>query len=446
MAILAECGCGKRYRVKDELAGRKVRCKACGEAFAVPVIAEVVEPLMAESIPTEPVMATPVPSTSPPASPPPPATFPGPTSPAGGADVFAAPVAEEADRQRMQQELDYARQASNSAASNPGMFRVSYLRWFKAFPKWVLIWHSLLIASLLMTIFVHWAFAILVLFFAWAVRLYWHRVKYQFISGCVNPGQVVSLRPPLVAVVTDLTKGGSDCLVAKVLQQPLAKMAGGMPSLGQRVATVAYYNEINSELDHWDDFEPIVADCVTGNREDLSRVLASIDQESWQELQLGLTQIPSPPQPGLYRIYKPEELQHVSKVQPADITMLVHQYLEEASYCHCASSGIKPEVMRQAQSYVPAAAMANAVAIVESSHHSSDASEGLTLTGNEVLYCFKNEASGSFAYTQLAGAFSFDRGVELAFRSGQRLLLPKRHFLSGTQVALEQFFNSVVHA
>ncbi len=414
MAIPVLCDCGKSYRLKDEFAGRRVKCRECGVTLQVPTVALADEPILAAEI----VEAVPV-----------------------------AKLAKSSDEQRqLQAELEYSRQTSNTAASNPGMFRVSYLRWIRAFPKWVIIWHSLLVLSLVLTVLVHWAFGILFLMLAYAVYIYWHRVKYQFISGCVNPGQVVSIHPPLVAVVTDLTKGGPSCLVAKVVRQPLSCMAGGPPQIGQRVATVAFYNEVNSGLDHWDDFEPVVADCVTGNHDDLARVLASIDQESWQELQTAIPQIPTPPQPGLYRIYTPQDAARPLLAAPADIAMLINQYLDGESYCHLAAQGIKPEVMLQAQTYVPAQVMANIVALVESSHHSSDAKEGLALTNAEVLYRFENIGRGSFRYEELAGAFCFSKGLELAFKTGQRILLPKAHFLSGTQVALDRLFNAIIHA
>ena len=36
MAIETQCGqCGKRYRVKDELAGRRIKCKQCGAKIVV---------------------------------------------------------------------------------------------------------------------------------------------------------------------------------------------------------------------------------------------------------------------------------------------------------------------------------------------------------------------------------------------------------------------------
>jgi hypothetical protein len=247
MAISVQCECGKQYRVKDELAGRRVKCKQCAGTFVAPVIAEVVQP----EFQAEVVEAI----------------------PAANHDATTAHE-NVTEQRRLQSELAYAQQKSNSAASNPGMIRVSYLRWTKSFPKWVVIWHVLLVASLVLTILAHWTFGFLLLLFVFAVYIYWRQVKYQFIAGCVNPAQVVSL--------------------------------------------------------------------------------------------------------------------------------------------------------------------------VESSDYKSDAKEGLALTNSIVLYKFSNSDAGSFQYDQLVGAFSFSKGLELAFKSGQRLLLPKSLFLSGTQIALERLFNAIV--
>lgn len=35
MAIEVACDCGKRYRVKDELAGKRARCPACKAVIAI---------------------------------------------------------------------------------------------------------------------------------------------------------------------------------------------------------------------------------------------------------------------------------------------------------------------------------------------------------------------------------------------------------------------------
>ena len=39
MAISVACACGKQLKVKDELAGKKIRCPACQAAVVVPAAA-----------------------------------------------------------------------------------------------------------------------------------------------------------------------------------------------------------------------------------------------------------------------------------------------------------------------------------------------------------------------------------------------------------------------
>ena len=36
MAIPVTCQCGKKYQAKDELAGRQLKCPACGQILVVP--------------------------------------------------------------------------------------------------------------------------------------------------------------------------------------------------------------------------------------------------------------------------------------------------------------------------------------------------------------------------------------------------------------------------
>lgn len=44
MAIIVQCGCGKRLKVRDELAGRRVRCPACDRAVVVPAASAMAQP------------------------------------------------------------------------------------------------------------------------------------------------------------------------------------------------------------------------------------------------------------------------------------------------------------------------------------------------------------------------------------------------------------------
>lgn len=52
MAITLYCpGCGKRYRIKDELAGQRIRCKACAQVIRVPGLDQ---PPLESAAPEEP--------------------------------------------------------------------------------------------------------------------------------------------------------------------------------------------------------------------------------------------------------------------------------------------------------------------------------------------------------------------------------------------------------
>jgi hypothetical protein len=58
MPIAVSCTCGKAFRLKDELAGRKVRCSACNAVIAVPtpavegeLDAEALNMLLTEDVP-----------------------------------------------------------------------------------------------------------------------------------------------------------------------------------------------------------------------------------------------------------------------------------------------------------------------------------------------------------------------------------------------------------
>ena len=144
---------------------------------------------------------------------------------------------------------------------------------------------------------------------ALARLLWWMAVRIQehFIHGCANPAVVVSMTPPLVAVSGDLTlRRGDHWPVVKIIAQPLDRVRGPRPKVGDRLATVAlYYGFYNKP--HWDNFFPIVANCVTDDEETLRELMSRLDSEegAWEELEAHLKQVPTPYRPGLYWIRPP---------------------------------------------------------------------------------------------------------------------------------------------
>jgi hypothetical protein len=110
MPISARCPnkeCGKSLKVKDELAGKKVKCPACASVFVVPA--------------AEPVAAVePAPVKKKPAPPPPPAKKPAAPAPAAPAKKKAAPVLEDNDDEMFEDSEREEEQETAPAAGGTG--------------------------------------------------------------------------------------------------------------------------------------------------------------------------------------------------------------------------------------------------------------------------------------------------------------------------------------
>lgn len=232
-----------------------------------------------------------------------------------------------ADRPKPTKTLD-----DNTRASNPGRLRVDYLYWLRSFPyePAALIIPLVILTGLAFstTCVFLWAFSDIfrtgkgwsslpsglfgiavmdsIIFFLGIAplrdRLLFliNHIREQFLYGCVNPGIVVSTNPPLVAVCTDLSTGKIQHHVIKILPQPLRWLKNGLPPVGTKLASVALY-EGSLHKDAWEDFHPIVVDCVTGNRADIERVFQSISEVEWQTLEVGISYLRTK-KPGLYSL------------------------------------------------------------------------------------------------------------------------------------------------
>lgn len=215
-------------------------------------------------------------------------------------------MARRKDEDRVDELLEFHQKLTQSAASNPGRLKVNWAQYLWCFPGWPVLWVLATLVSLALAMAVHGGFWVLVaivllLDFAW-----WFRTRMHFIGGCINPGKVVSVNPPLIAVYTDLTKrNGVSHPVVKVLPHPFRRMAGGPFREGHDIAAIATY-EIGDDdtRDHWSDFYPVAVQCATRDPEEIDRVYDSLDEDSWETLDLALKQVPRPVEPGLYRIRK----------------------------------------------------------------------------------------------------------------------------------------------
>ncbi len=216
-------------------------------------------------------------------------------------------------------------------ASNPGNLHIDYLYWIRSFPDKPIQLILPLTILVFLAFLTNWIFgfaffgvlregkslhslpsallaiALFNIFFGIGIfRLLKKliflaiRIREHFLYGCVNPGVVVALNPPLVAVFTDITTGKVPHHTIKILPQPLKWMKKGVPPVGTRLATVALY-EGNLHAGRWNDFHPVVIDCVTGNQADIQRVLQNIPDWEWEQLYIGLGYLRTT-KPGLYNI------------------------------------------------------------------------------------------------------------------------------------------------
>ena len=81
------------------------------------------------------------------------------------------------------------------------------------------------------------------------------------------------------------------------MEMPINRMVDGAPQQGKNVVTVAFYDRGPDVLDHWSDFQPSLANAVAKDAQSIERMLASFDDEDWQELDNGLSQVPKPYRP-----------------------------------------------------------------------------------------------------------------------------------------------------
>lgn len=441
MPIDIRCECGRCYRVADEVAGKLIRCKECGDAVRVP-------DMLAEETNPVPRKAPPLPPSSGARRP------PRETDDADGGrsdDRRAVSSGRSSDSpatdRRMQREYEKLQEGADTAASNPGLLRMSYLRWLMAFPRWPLIWTgSWLVVSLL--ILVHPLFILPSALLFLIVCFYWYIIRRQFIVGCINPGRIISVHPPLVAVSTDLTKGGTDCDVIKILRQPLSRMSSGPPRKGQFVAAIAVYGDVSEAsigLDHWTDFSPVVVDLVSGNQRDIDRVVESLNDQNWQELKLGLGQIPDSPEPGIYRVWPPD---HQSNPVDEDSMFLITEQLLQGlggKSCHNHAEVIPREIRDVAlKAYGKGTQPQQVLAVAESTSASDKGRTGMLIATNGVHFSFPECGTGRILWHQLHGALATEETLELSRADGKRVRILKKHFRTEVMFRLEQTINGIL--
>lgn len=323
----------------------------------------------------------------------------------------------------LQQELRQFNNRTNSAASNPGMLRISMFKFTMSFPTWPIVWTSLLLVSILVTVFWSWCCIVLVMMFGLINFYYWRLVRGKFVGGCVNPGVVVSLDPPLLAVVSDLNKGGdaTPWNYVRVVPQPLLSMTGGPPQIGQKLPTVCLYTPGDDNSPHFEMLSPTCVNCVTWSRHDIGRLFSSIQPSEWQELQEALKLVPQPPAEGLYKVELQPPLQRA--ISPQRIQQLMQQLFahQPDKQCYVAAAGIPPQILQAAIATMAPNVNPQNVLGLALANSDANGQAGMIFALDGVYFRVSDSLRGAFRWQDLWGAGTSRRQFEILLTNRQRL-------------------------
>ena len=414
MKISFNCdACGKSYSVSSELAGRKAKCKNCNHVIIVPqfVEPEIVAEIADDGEIHQPLVSSLIESYK---------SAQAPT-----------PVVTQSEHS-----------LNGTLASNPGEVTVNKLRYIRSYPKWFFIWHGSLLLSIGLCFVSLW-FVPAVLFFGFCCYMYWKRIATQFRSGCANPAEVVSLDPPLIAAFTNLTKGLVAADVIKISAEPIAKFSTGMPTVGQKIPTVALYDDLYPESQHWGTFDPKPVNLVTNSESMINGVMSTFDHDDWNDLARGLAQIPKPFKPGHYRIYKPAEFASRPRPTNEQIQQIVATSLAELDQTHLFRE-ITHERLAAIAPFVPAEAIKLTWGIVDAA--GGESKESFVFTDHGIFYNFDGTGSGRIEYANLIGALSTETGLELMVRGGshgQRIFIDSSNLSRRVLGKIDAVFDAI---
>ena len=126
----------------------------------------------------------------------------------------------------------------------------------------------------------------------------------KFKTGDANPGVLVSLNPPLLAVYTDLAKDEGEFPAIKIVKTKITSAKGKPVKVGTCIPTVSQYlDSAGRDAMHWGDFEPEPAAYATNDEDSINRLASTFDKEQLVVLSESLKKIPRPFEPGLYTLW-----------------------------------------------------------------------------------------------------------------------------------------------
>jgi hypothetical protein len=431
MKIRFTCDCGKTYEVPESYAGKTTRCKACEQMIRIPTgpskADEEVEQEVEESYLSEQSSGNAESDLG---------HFKPLTDvrrrPSGRKMV---PLSPEAQRLRVkQQALD---KGQPFQALNPAWLSVNFLKYFRNFP-YPLMWR---VGLLLTGIGLCW-FTILgilpAIFAGYLIYRHLKWVQQKYLSGCICPGKILSLNPPVLAVYVDLSISQNSCGVIRLMEQPFHLLDRGTAQPGRTAAVCYFMGLCPPYSDHWMTPLPTMPHFVTDRKLELQRVYDSIPDEQWEYLEQGLKQLPANPELRTYRITHPGYKPHLRFSSFAQLQAIARRHLSEVGGKFNAE--ITAESLTKATQFLKKPIeLKKVVGLVES------LGSGAIILEQEIVFFHREEKHKPVVvpWSAIKVAYLSLTVTEIVMRDNQRLLVPNSGTMS-TQVQLEKFINEAV--
>lgn len=137
---------------------------------------------------------------------------------------------------------------------------------------------------------------------------HWAQIRMVLRDGALNPALVLDPAVGRVAVFTNLSnRPNAPKPVVRIIEERLHLIRPTVPAAGARVAAACIYwrKEAGPPEADWDDFSPIVLDCLVDNLPARRAAMDRIRPAAWEALNLAVPQLEAHAPPGLYPVAIP---------------------------------------------------------------------------------------------------------------------------------------------
>ena len=129
--------------------------------------------------------------------------------------------------------------------------------------------------------------------------------------GCLGPSLVVDGPRGRVATFTNLNARGERSFPAvRIIDEPLHLLPRELAEEGARLASACIYfgSAESSAAGYWEDFLPMLVDCLVEDRSACAGARARLKKLAWTALMMGVADLKGKYDCGLYRVNVPHEV------------------------------------------------------------------------------------------------------------------------------------------